>query len=146
MDRRATSTPNVETILQGIDATNRRDADAFVANLHPDVEWEERGDSFPGLRGIYRGWAEVRAWFEEAFGPLWATSHTRVEEIIEASDELVVLGFHRTARGRASGAETAIRGWNIFWFADGKVARREGPFWDRDEALEAVGLAALDGP
>ena len=136
---------NVEIILEGVEATNRRDADAFVANLHQDVEWEERGDTFPGLRGVYRGWAEVQAWFEEAFGALWAASDTRVDEIIEARDDLVLLGFHRTARGRASGAETTLRGWNVFWFTDGKVARREGPFWDREEALEAVRLAAVDG-
>ena len=136
---------NVEIILEGVEATNRRDADAFVANLHQDVEWEERGDTFPGLRGVYRGWAEVQAWFEEAFGALWAASHTRVDEIIEARDDLVLLGFHRTARGRASGAETTLRGWNEFWFTDGKVARREGPFWDREEALEAVRLPAVDG-
>ena len=101
---------NVEIILEGVEATNRRDA-----------------------------------WFEEAFGALWAASHTRVDEIIEARDDLVLLGFHRTARGRASGAETTLRGWNVFWFTDGKVARREGPFWDREEALEAVRLAAGDG-
>jgi ketosteroid isomerase-like protein len=135
---------NVEVILRGIDATNSRDSDAFVADLQPDVEWEESGDTFPGLHGIYRGWAEVREWFEEAFGSLWESSHTQVEEIIEAGDERVLLGFLRTARGRASGAETKVRGWNVFWFAHGKIARREGPFWDRNEALEAVGLPTAD--
>jgi ketosteroid isomerase-like protein len=134
---------NVEIILQGIDATNRRDPDAFLAGLHPDVEWEESGDTFPGLRGMYRGWAEVRAWFEETFGPLWASSHTQVEEIIEASDDLVLLGVRRTARGRASGVETAMRAWSVFWFANGKVTRREGPFWDRAEALEAAEAAEI---
>jgi ketosteroid isomerase-like protein len=41
----------VALILQGIDASDRGDADAFVACLHPEVEWEESGDPFPGLRG-----------------------------------------------------------------------------------------------
>jgi ketosteroid isomerase-like protein len=127
-------------VLDGIEATNRRDPDAFVAGLHPDVEWEESGDSFPGLRGVYRGPAEVRRWFEETFGPVWESSHTEVEELLEASNGRLMLGFLRTARGRASGAETAMRGWNVFWFAKGKIARREGPFWTRDEALEAMGM------
>ena len=126
--------------MRGVVATNRRDPDAFVAGLHYDVEWQESRDSFPGLSGIYRGRAEVRAWFEEAFGSLWESSHTQVEEIIEASGERVLLGFLRTARGRASGVETNLRGWNVFWFANGKIAKREGPFWDRAEALAAVGL------
>jgi ketosteroid isomerase-like protein len=122
---------NVEVILRGVAATNRRDSDAFVACLHHDVEWQENGDSFPGLGGVYRGRAAVRAWFDETFGSLWESSHTQVEEIIEAGDERVLLGFLRTARGRASGVETNLRGWNVFWFANGKIARREGPFWDR---------------
>jgi ketosteroid isomerase-like protein len=130
----------VEVVLKGIVATNRRDADAFVACLHHDVEWQESGDSFPGLGGTYRGRAEVRAWFEEAFGSIWESSHTEAEEIIEASDERVLLGFLRTARGRASGVATNLRGWNVFWFANGKIAKRAGPFWDRTEALEAAGL------
>jgi ketosteroid isomerase-like protein len=130
----------VEVILKGIVATNRRDPDAFVACLHHDVEWRESGDSFPGLGGIYRGRAEVRAWFEETFGSIWESSHTQAEEIIEASDERVLLGFVRTARGRASGVATNLRGWNVFWVANGKIAKRAGPFWDRAEALEAAGL------
>jgi len=131
---------NVDVVMRGVVATNRRDPDAFVACLHPDVEWQESGDSFPGLGGIYRGRAEVRAWFEEVFGSLWTSTHTQVEEVIEAGDERVLLGFVRTARGRASGVETNLRGWNVFWLAKGKIARREGPFWDRAAALEAVGL------
>jgi ketosteroid isomerase-like protein len=133
-----------EVILRGVEATNRGDPDAFVACLHPDVEWEESGDTFPGLDGIYRGWAEVREWFVETFCAPWESSHTQVKEIIAAGDERVLLGFVRTARGRASGAETTLRGWNVFWFAHGKIARRAGPFWNRDEALEAVGLHAVD--
>jgi hypothetical protein len=36
--------------------------------------------------------------------------------------------------------ETELRGWQVLLCADGKVARRQGPFWARDEALEAAGL------
>jgi ketosteroid isomerase-like protein len=131
---------NVDVVMGVVGATNRRDADAFLDWLHHDVEWKESRDSFPGLGGTYRGRAEVRAWFDEAFGPLWASSHMQVEEILEGSGERVVLGFLRTARGRASGVETNLRGWNVFWFAKGKIARREGPFRERAKALEAVGL------
>jgi ketosteroid isomerase-like protein len=132
----------VDVVLRGIDATNRQDPDAFVACLDPDVEWAEGADSFPGLRGVYRGRAEVRRWFEEAFGPIWESSHTDVEEILEVSNGGLMLGYRRTARGKASGVETAMRGWNVFWFANGKIARRQGPFWNRAEALEALALPA----
>jgi ketosteroid isomerase-like protein len=49
------SEENVEVVRQGADAMNRRDPDAFLACLHPDVQWEESGDVLPGLRGVYRG-------------------------------------------------------------------------------------------
>jgi hypothetical protein len=57
-------------------------------------------------------------------------------------DDRVLLETLSTARGGASGAETELRAWNVFWFADGKIARRQGPFGTRDEALEAAGIRA----
>ena len=139
LNRSAAPRSKVELILRGIDAANRRDPDAFVACLDRDVEWEETGDPFPGLRGICRGREEVRRWFEEAFGEeIWESSYSEAEEIIEAGDDRVLLGYVRVTRGKASGAETRLRGWSVFCFANGKIARREGPVWSRDEALDAL--------
>jgi hypothetical protein len=45
-----------------------------------------------------------------------------------------------TARGKASGAETQIRGWFVLWVTGGKITRRQ-VFLDREEALEAAGLS-----
>ncbi|MGA8926353.1 MAG: nuclear transport factor 2 family protein [Solirubrobacterales bacterium] len=134
------SEENVEIVLKVMDAVNRRDRDAFMACLHPDVEWrEESGDPLPGLRGIYRGRAEVRAWFEEAVVELWESFDIEVEEITEASDHRVFIGIRGSARGKASGVETELRSWQVFTFVDGKAASRE-IFLNRDEALEAAGL------
>jgi ketosteroid isomerase-like protein len=130
---------NIEVVREAVDAVNARDPDAFVACLHPEVEWVDSGDPLPGLRGVYRGRAEVRGWFEEAFGDTWESSHVEVEEITEASDDRVFVETFSTARGRTSGAETELRAWHVLWFADGKVARRR-VFWTRDDALEAAGL------
>ena len=58
------SQENVEVVLDGADAINRRDPDGFIACLHPEVVWEESGDVLPGLRGTYRGHSEAREWFE----------------------------------------------------------------------------------
>ena len=60
-------------------------------------------------------------------------------EITETSDGRVFGGFTATARGRASGVETDLNFWTVFWFSDGKIVRRL-VFWTRDEALEAAGL------
>ena len=75
---------------------------------------------------------------EEALDP-WEKVRIDVEEITEASDGRVVVGVLMTTRGGGSGVETKLRLWQVFWVTDGKVARRRGPYWGRDEALEAAG-------
>ena len=124
-----------------MDAVNRGDGDAFLACLHPDVEWEVSDEDFTGLSGIYRGRAEARKWFEEAVVELWERLHTDVEEITEASHDRVFLCIRISARGRASGVDLERRAWQVFWLTDGMIARRQGPFWARDEGLEAAGLS-----
>jgi ketosteroid isomerase-like protein len=133
------SQENVEVILEGVDAINRRDPDAFIACLHPDVVWEESGDVLPGLRGIYHGHSEARDWVAAAFLDVWESFHIRVTEITEATDGRVFLGTLLTARGAGSGVETELPAWSAFWFVGGKVRRRQ-VFFDRAEALEAAGL------
>jgi ketosteroid isomerase-like protein len=93
------SQENVEIVRELVDAVNRRDLDAFVACLRPDVEWEENPD-IPRLRGVYRGRAEVREWVEEAFLEVWESFHIEGEEITEASGGRLLLGLLLTARGR----------------------------------------------
>jgi ketosteroid isomerase-like protein len=134
------SQENVEAVREAVDATNRRDLNAFSACLHPSVEWEENAEAFPGLRGIYRGRGEVQKWAEQATQEPWKDLHLEVEELTETSDGRVLLGTLITAHGTASGVKTELRAWQLFWFADGKIARRQGPFWTRDEALETAGL------
>ena len=133
------SQENVEVVFEAVAALNRSDADAFLEALHPDVVWEESGDVFPGLRGTYRGPAEVRNWVDAAFLEAWESIHIDVKEITEAGEARVFLGTLLTARGAGSGVETELRAWQILWFEDGKIARRQ-IFFDRAEALEAAGL------
>ena len=129
----------MEVVRQGVEAMNRRDRDAFLACLHPDVEWEESGDVLPGLRGVYRGRAEMSRWFEEALLDVWENFQIEIEEITDGTDDRVFLALRFAARGSGSGAETELHVWPVLWFADGKIARRQG-FWSRAEALDAAGL------
>jgi ketosteroid isomerase-like protein len=128
---------NMKIVRAGVDAVNRRDPDAFVACVHPDVVWEV-GIGVLDLQGIYRGRAGVREWFEKSF-EVWEMFHVEVEEIAQASDGQVFLGIYATARGRG-GVETTARAWQVCSFADGKIMTRR-VFLDRDEALEAAGLS-----
>jgi ketosteroid isomerase-like protein len=129
---------NVEIVRRVVDATNRRDPDAFVAALTPDVEWEDNLFGTEGGR-TYRGAAEVRQWLNEVWEP-WESLHMEVLEFTPGRDDRVFVEFELTARGRESGAETRARFWTVSQIADGKVRTRQA-FGDRAEALEAAGLA-----
>ncbi len=129
---------NVELVRAGIDAFNRRDLDAFVAFLSPDVVWEENPD-LPGLREIYRGPAEVREWIDEILEAV-ETIHNEIVEITELGDDRVFTENVVTGRGTGSGVPVELRYWSVLWVAEGKCARRQ-VFWNKAEALEAAGLS-----
>ena len=134
------SEENVEAILRGVEALNRRDPDAFVAGVGPEVAWETNPEMV-GLGRIYRGRAELRDWFEQLFRlDSWESVHVEVEELAEATEDRVLAGMLVKARGRGSGAVTELRLWQVFWFADSLITRRQ-VFWTRQEALEAAGLS-----
>src|SRR5262245_17995955 len=132
------SEENVEIVLQQLDAFNRRDADAFVAVLSTDVEWEDPTFWSEGAR-TYQGRAEVREWLNRILEP-WDSIHIKANEIAQTSDDQVFVDLALTGRGKASGVETELRHWVVAWFANGLCTRRR-VFQYRDEALEAAGLA-----
>ena len=78
------SEENVEIVLQQTGAFNRRDPDAFVAVLSPDVEWEDPVFWSESAR-IYKGRAEVREWLGQLQEP-WESIRAEANEIIETSN------------------------------------------------------------
>lgn len=136
----AMSKENVETMWRLADAVNRHDADAFVALCAPNVDWEENTSVYPGLRSHYRGTAEVREWFEQAFLEFWADFHVEVQEITAAPAGRCFGDLFLVGRGRSSGIETRLRVYQVLWFEEGKVTRRQ-LFLDRAEALDSAGLS-----
>ncbi len=131
------SQENVEIVLRHVEALKRRDVDALIALVSPDVKWED-AVFFTEPTHVYRGEAGVRAWFQATVEP-WESVDAEVEEVAEAGDDRVLLGGVMTARGKASGVETQLRGWMVLWVRNGKITRRQ-VFRVRDEALEAAGL------
>ena len=134
------SQENVELALKVTDALSRRDEEAFLACLSPDVQWEENTPIYAGLRHVYRGREGARVWFNEALMEFWDALQAEVEETIEGSDDRVVVGALVTTRGKGSGAQTELHVWAVVWVADGQITRRQ-IFLDRDEALEAAGFS-----
>jgi ketosteroid isomerase-like protein len=132
------SQENVELGLRTLDAFKRRDVDALVALLSPDVVWEENPE-LPGLREVYRGRAEVREWMVAVL-EVFENLQVEVAEITELGDDRVFAETVLTARGKGSGVPVELRFWTVLWFAESKITRRQ-VFWTRDQALEATRLA-----
>jgi ketosteroid isomerase-like protein len=129
----------MELVARQVDVFNRRDAEAFVATLSPDVEWED-AMFWSEPRRIYRGRHACQEWFVRAVVEPWESINVEVEEIIDAGEDRVVAGALLTARGRGSGAETRVHGWTVVWLEGGLISRRR-IFLERAEALEAAGLS-----
>src|SRR5262245_34931822 len=128
---------NVALARKAIDALNRRDFDAVLAFLSPDVEWEAL-EGVPGIAELYRGRAGVREWIEL----MWANAegvHIEIKQMTDLADDRVFVAVVVAARRKGSGVPFEWRTWQIVWFADGLITRRQ-VFWTRAEALKTAGL------
>jgi hypothetical protein len=65
--------------------------------------------------------------------------HAEIEQMADLGDERVFIAVVLTARRRGSGVPFEYRTWQIVWFADGLITRRQ-VFWTRAEALKTAGL------
>ena len=133
------SQENVEIVRRVSDAYNRRDVEAMLDELHPEIEWHPWLQlQFGGGATVYRGHQGVRTGIrelEEAFSEIEAEQ----TEIRDLGERVVAIGHHR-GRGKESGAITESPLAWIVEFKSGKVIRvRE--YLDPKEALEAVGLS-----
>jgi steroid delta-isomerase-like uncharacterized protein len=132
------SQENVELVRAMTDAANRIDIDAVIALLSPDVLWEENAD-LPGLKEVYRGRDEVRAWADELLEVI-ESAHIALDRVTELSGDRVFTENVLTIHGKTSGVPAELRYWALYWIKNGKIARRQ-VFWNRAEALEAAGLS-----
>jgi ketosteroid isomerase-like protein len=129
------SQENVEVVLRGIDAYNRRDwiTESAVWRSDGVIDWSRAQGP---LKGVYRGEHERAALYDA----WWSTfQYVRFEtyNVVEAGSEVVV---PNTAymRGR-DGIEVSARSTFVFTVENGQVTRLR-MFQERAEALEAVGL------
>jgi hypothetical protein len=124
---------NVEIVRRGIEAFNRVDLEAMVADAAPDFEYVAAGTIFAG---VYRGSEGFRR-FVEGFWGEFDDAHIEVHEFTEAGDRVLVSQTFQ-GRGKQSGVEVSWDIWQLWTLRDGKVVRGQG-FTSRDEALEAIG-------
>jgi uncharacterized protein len=131
------SEENVERVRRGYDAWNRRDLDAAIAFVDPEIEWTMIGTTrFPGTEGTYHGHDGVREFWRLLIEP-WAELHIEVEGT-RASGDLVVAFVRFRAQAR-EGLELEAPFVHLLDFRHGKLIRFRS-FDNRAEALEAAGL------
>ena len=127
----------VAEVRRALDAYSRRDFDAAMKNVHPEIELVPAGGQ-PTLKGA----ARFRAWMEpDAFE----------SQVIEPMDIRVVgnkvLYRARThIKGAGSGIEADFLAWAVWTFDEAGLNTRIEVFLDHQEAeaLEASGLSEQD--
>jgi ketosteroid isomerase-like protein len=110
----------------------------LLAFLSPDVVWEAL-EGVSGIGELYRGRAEVRKWIALMLEDTEEGIHTEIEQMADLDEDRVFIALLLTARRRGSGVPFEYRTWQIVWFADGLITRRQ-VFWTRAEALRTAGL------
>jgi uncharacterized protein len=130
------SEANVEVVRKLFDAWNRHDFDTAWALFDPDLV-VDRSRSLVDSR-IYRGTDEVARFWTDWWST-WATTHWDIDELIDAGDDVVVLGRFR-GRGIESGAVVEANVAQLMTVRDGKLVRGV-LFQSRSDALEAAGLS-----
>jgi ketosteroid isomerase-like protein len=132
------SQENVEIVRKSFEACNRRDADAAVANYHPDIEYRYVAtlDHEPVCRGrdaVKQSFLQVWADWEHVFSdPL---------QFFDLGDQVLVENVD--SRVGRDGIRVEDSGLQIWTLENGLVVRIEG-FDTWPEALEAAGLSEQD--
>ena len=129
---------NVEVFKRAFDAVNRRDAEALLSELDPEVEWHGAIlMAMGGNRTVYRGHEGVREWLRDLYETL-SEFHADYPDIRDLGDRTVALGVVR-GRGTASEAEIQSPHGTVVEFKNGKAIRVR-TYLDPKEALEVAGL------
>jgi ketosteroid isomerase-like protein len=130
---------NIEAFRRAMDAANRQDVEAFLANCDPEVEWPRPAIlmSLGGTAKVYRGHEGVRVVLEDIF-EVFAELHLELSEIRDLGARILAIG-HLRPRGTESGAETVAALGYVVDFKNHKAIRIQ-TYLDPREALEAAGL------
>jgi ketosteroid isomerase-like protein len=106
------SQENVERVRQGYDALNRRDYEAWLSTLHPDVELYEIPTNPDAA--VFRGRDQLREWTRSVFEV--ASEGSRFEpETFQENGRFVLVGFGRSCSHEAAkypwrpGSSTSLR-------------------------------------
>jgi ketosteroid isomerase-like protein len=133
---------NLNLIREGVAALNRRDTDAMLATLHPDVVLEPLRAVLDGT--VYRGHQGLRQWLDDMTED-WEHQRVELRDLRELESGQVVVDAVLHVRYRVSGVEVTAPGAWLCDFRDGTVSRIRF-YRDPESALEAAGSAEVRKP
>jgi uncharacterized protein len=126
---------NVDLIRRYYAASNRRDIEAALEMVDPEIEFRLAG-VFPDLATTYRGHEGILEFFER-FNEPWEELSVDPERVIDLGDRvLVLIRFHATGR---DGIAVQLPLAHLWTFRDGLAVRLQA-FPDQAQALEAAGV------
>jgi ketosteroid isomerase-like protein len=131
---------NLEATRRGFAAFSRRDFDASLAEVDPDVEWHLafRLPDLPADKRVYRGHDEVRSLWTHLL-EVWDSLTLEVEEVLHDADDLLIVRSRFRGRGRGSGVEVDRTVFYVLNLREGRLLRVV-PCESESEAREAAGL------
>jgi ketosteroid isomerase-like protein len=136
------SRENVENFKRGLGAYNRRDLDALMEELDPDVEWHPAlAVLLGGEQTVFRGHQGVRESIQEEDEAL-AEFQVEISEIRDPGESVLAIGCARV-RGRKSRVPVETPFFVLCDYRNGKTIRLR-TYFDLKETLEAVGLSEQD--
>ena len=130
---------------ENVELVRRRRYEAFTESgvfnyefLDPEIEW--RGPrEFPDLAEPHYGHDGVRRYMEKLF-EAFEGYRMVPEEFIDVGADQVLVFSREGGRGRGSGAQVLTQPTAHLWTIRHAKAIRMQSYWERAEALEAVGL------
>jgi ketosteroid isomerase-like protein len=129
---------NTQVVRKAFDAFTRRDVDAAVESMDPEVELHlPETAALAGEPSPYRGHDGVRRYFQHV-KKVWERLEVFLHEYHETGDQVLVVG-----RVRAQGRDGRIGDTPVHWvwqIEDGRITRGS-VYTDREEARAAVGLS-----
>jgi ketosteroid isomerase-like protein len=131
------SEENVERYYRVIDAFNRRDLDASLALLDPDVDFAPRSVALEGGRS-FRGHDGFRTWWESTF-TAFSDYVAEIEEVRDFGD-VTVSRLRFRGHGMESNVPIDEMQWHVVEWRHRLIARLR-TLRGEAEALEAAGLS-----
>jgi ketosteroid isomerase-like protein len=132
------SRENVELVRRGIYEPYAEGGEFAFNFLDPEIEWLGPRE-FPDLAEPHYGHDGVRRYLDKLSEAI--EDYRMVpEEFIDAGADQVLVFSREGGRGRGSGAEVQTHPTAHLWrLRNGKAIRMQS-YWERSDALEAVGL------